>query len=229
MKTLVPTLVTAALLSLLLPACGSSSATAGETTQPATQPKGITGPSGLAPSSTQGDHGVALLAGGCFWCLETAFDGSDGIIEAVSGYAGGAIEHPTYKQVGYDDTGHAEVVRVVYDRSKWTYEKILSVFWHNIDPFDARGQFCDKGDQYRSAVFPMDAEQQTLAEKSKKEHEEALGKAFVTKIEPPAVFWRAEDYHQDFYKTNPVRYGSYRLGCGRDRRLKEIWGDDAGH
>ncbi|MCO4771257.1 MAG: peptide-methionine (S)-S-oxide reductase MsrA [Deltaproteobacteria bacterium] len=218
------------LLASLLPACaGQSTASAEETTQPRTQPKGITGPSGLVASSTQGTHEVALLAGGCFWCLETAYDEQPGIIEAISGYAGGALEHPTYKQVGYDDTGHTEVVRVVYDPKKVTYEQILTTFWHNIDPFDGRGQFCDKGDQYRSAIFPMDDAQQAIAEKSKAKYEKQLGKSFATKIEPPATFWRAEDYHQDFYKTNPVRYGSYRLGCGRDRRLKEIWGDDAGH
>ena len=130
--------------------------------------------------------------------------------------------------MGYDDTGHAEVVRVVYDPKVLTYDRVLEIFWHNIDPFDARGQFCDKGDQYRSAVFPMDDEQKVAAEKSKKAQEELLGKPFVTKIEPPAVFWRAEDYHQDFHETNPVRYGSYRLGCGRDKRLKAIWGDKAG-
>jgi len=210
----------------LLVACGGSSATAGEATQP-TSPEELA--TNIAPASTQGEHEVALLAGGCFWCLESAYDGQKGIISAVSGYAGGQLDNPTYKQVGYDDTGHAEVVRVVYDPKVVTYEQILSTFWHNIDPFDARGQFCDKGDQYRSAVFPMDDGQKAKAEASKKEHEEKLGKPFVTKIEPPAVFWRAEEYHQNFHVTNPVRYGSYRLGCGRDRRLKEIWGDEAGH
>jgi peptide-methionine (S)-S-oxide reductase len=216
-----------ACLALLLIACsGGSAANAGESSQPA---PGVTGPTGLAPSATEGDHEVALLAGGCFWCLESAFDDVRGVKEAVSGYAGGTVQNPSYKQVGYDDTGHAEVVRVVYDPKVLSYDRVLEIFWHNIDPFDARGQFCDKGDQYRSAIFPMDEGQKARAEASKKAQEEALGKPFVTKIEPPAVFWRAEDYHQDFHVTNPVRYGSYRLGCGRDKRLSAVWGDKAGH
>jgi len=214
------------LLALFLIACGGgSSANAGEAAGP---PKGVTGPTGIAVSDTEGDHEVALLAGGCFWCLESAFDDVPGVKEAVSGYAGGATKHPSYKQVGYDDTGHAEVVRVVYDPKKLSYARVLELFWHNIDPLDARGQFCDKGDQYRSAIFPMSEAQKTAAASSKAVQEEHLGKVIATKVEPPAVFWRAEDYHQDFHRTNPVRYGSYRLGCGRDARLKAVWGDKAG-
>jgi peptide-methionine (S)-S-oxide reductase len=214
------------LLALSLIACGGGSpANAGEAAGP---PKGVTGPTGLAVSPTDGEHEVALLAGGCFWCLESAFDDVPGVKEAVSGYAGGSSQHPSYKQVGYDDTGHAEVVRVVYDPKKLSYERILELFWHNIDPYDAGGQFCDKGNQYRSAIFPMSDSQKAAANTSKASQEDVLGKVIVTKVEPPAVFWRAEEYHQDFHRTNPVRYGSYRLGCRRDARLKAIWGDKAG-
>jgi len=223
MSTISRSATVLAALALFLIACGAN---AGESTQPA---KAVTGATGIAASATEGTFEVALLAGGCFWCLESAYDDVPGVKEAVSGYAGGRTQSPTYKQIGSGSTGHAEVVRVVYDPSKLSYEKVLSIFWHNIDPFDAAGQFCDKGDQYRSAVFPMDDAQQAIAETSKKAHESKLGKAFVTKIEPPAVFWRAEEYHQDFHVTNPVRYNSYRLGCGRDRRLAAIWGEDAGH
>lgn len=218
-----PALLT--LAATLLLACGGSSASAGE----ATQPKSSAMKGGVAPSATEGEHGVALLAGGCFWCLEAAYEGVDGVVSAVSGYAGGEEQNPTYKQVSYHQTGHLEVVRVVYEKDKLTYRQVLDRFWHNIDPFDDRGQFCDKGDQYKAAIFPLDADQKKEAEASKVAVEKELGRPVVTTIEPAAVFWEAEAYHQDFHETNPVRYGSYRLGCGRDKRLKDVWGDDAGH
>ncbi len=204
-------------------ACG---ATAGP---PRTSPpEGVTGPTGIEASATQGEHEVALLAGGCFWCLESAFDDKPGIIEAVSGYAGGASTHPAYKEVGHGGTGHAEVVRVVYDPKVLSYDDVLSMFWHNIDPLDGGGQFCDRGDQYRPAVFPLDAAQKAAAQTSATKVGEQLGKKVEAKIEPAATFWRAEEYHQDFHLKQPAHYLRYRLGCGRDARLKDIWGDAAG-
>ena len=173
---------------------------------------------------------TALFAGGCFWCEETAFEGLPGVISVVSGYTGGQKKSPTYEEVSSGSTGHAESVEVTYDPSKVTYEKLLYVFWRNVDPFQANGQFCDHGNQYRSAIFYKDEAQKRAAEESKRKLEEQpkfQGK-IVTQIVPAATFYPAEDYHQDFYKKNPVRYHEYRLGCGRDRRLKEIWGDEAG-
>lgn len=211
-----------ALFALGALACG---ATAGE---PRTAPpEGVTGPTGLEPSATQGEHAVALLAGGCFWCLESAFDGEPGIIEAVSGYAGGTTTHPAYKEIGRGGTGHTEVVRVVYDSNVLSYDDVLTTFWHNIDPLDGGGQFCDRGDQYRPAVFPMDAAQKTAAEASAKAVGEQLGKPISAKVEPAATFWRAEEYHQDFHAKEPAHYLRYRTGCGRDARLSEIWGEKA--
>ncbi len=180
---------------------------------------------GVAPAATDdAGQGVALFAGGCFWCVESVFDVHEGVIEAVSGYAGGPEEAPTYKEVGYGRTGHTEVVRVVYDKSKVTYAELLDVFWRQIDPFQVNGQFCDKGPQYRSAVFALDANQKKLADDTKAAHAERFGKDIATHVYDGAVFWPAEDYHQDFWKKNPVHYRSYRLGCGRDRRLAEVWG-----
>jgi len=179
---------------------------------------------GIPASATEGTHGVALLAGGCFWCLESAFDPLEGVISAVSGYAGGTVEKPSYKQVGKGGTGHVEVVRVVYDTSKLDYRKVLDVFWRNVDPFDGRGQFCDRGDVYRPAVFALDAEQKAIAEETKAAIEAKFKKTVGAKVEDAAVFWPAEEYHQDFWQKNEVHYLRYRTGCGRDRRLKEIWG-----
>jgi peptide-methionine (S)-S-oxide reductase len=209
------------LLTFLLAACGSPAATAEETPAP-------TGPPGVAVSPTQGEHEVALLAGGCFWCLESAFDPVPGVISAVSGYAGGPEQHPTYKQVSSHKTGHAEVVRVVYDPKVITYEGILHLFWRNIDPFDGRGQFCDKGTQYRPAVFPMSPAQRAQAEADVAALSAKLGRPFAVTIEDDAVFWEAEAYHQDFWRTNEEHYLRYRRGCGRDKRLQEVWGAEAG-
>ena len=209
--------------AVALMACGAAA-------EPRTSPPdGVTGPSGIAASASQGEHEVALLAGGCFWCLESAYDGKPGIIEAVSGYAGGSTTHPAYKEVGRGGTGHTEVVRVVYDPKVLSYEDVLTTFWHNIDPLDGGGQFCDRGDMYRPGVFPMDADQTRRAQASAKAISAQLGKELKAKIEPPAVFYRAEEYHQDFHLKEPVHYQRYRLGCGRDARLVQIWGEQAGH
>jgi methionine-S-sulfoxide reductase len=171
----------------------------------------------------------AEFAMGCFWCGESDMEKVPGVITVESGYAGGKSEHPTYHQVGSGGTGHAEAVRVVYDPSKVTYEKLLDWFWHHVDPTDGGGQFCDRGSQYRPAIFPVDDAQRKAAEASKAAVATELGKPIAVGIETPGTFWVAEGYHQDFYKTNPTHYQQYRAGCGRDRRVQEVWGAAAAH
>jgi peptide-methionine (S)-S-oxide reductase len=180
-----------------------------------------------APPLEEG-QAEAIFAGGCFWCVETAFEGLDGVISVTSGYTGGHAEHPTYEQVGAHLTGHYEAVRVIYDPNETTYARLLEVFWHNIDPTQEDGQFCDRGDSYRSAIFVRSDEERRLATETKEEVAETLGEDVATAILDASTFWVAEDYHQDFYRKNPTRYHSYRQGCGRDRRLREIWGQSAG-
>ena len=170
----------------------------------------------------------AIFAGGCFWCEEASFEKVVGVTEVVSGYTGGQKLDPTYEEVSAGGTGHAESVRVVYDPAKVSYAHLLEVFWHNVDPVSSGGQFCDRGSQYRSAVFYLDEAQKKAAEASKIEVEKRLKVKVVTEITAAAKFYPAEAYHQDFYKTNPVRYTSYRLGCGRDARLHAVWGPDGG-
>jgi peptide-methionine (S)-S-oxide reductase len=182
----------------------------------------------VSPSLLAAERGEAVFAGGCFWCMETAFEGQPGVSAVISGYAGGSKKNPTYEEVGSGGTGHAESVRVVYDPRKTSYGKLLEIFWHNIDPFSANGQFCDRGNQYRSAIFFLDDAQKKEALASKQVIEGKLKRSVVTEVSPASVFYPAEDYHQDFYKKNPGRYYSYRLGCGRDARLKEVWGAEAG-
>jgi peptide-methionine (S)-S-oxide reductase len=171
----------------------------------------------------------ATFAGGCFWCMEPPFEKLAGVVSVTSGYTGGQKPNPTYEEVSAGATGHAETVEVVYDPQKVSYAQLLDVFWHNVDPTQADGQFCDHGRQYRTAIFTHDEEQRRLAEESKKQLQARLPKPVVTEIVPASRFYPAEEYHQDFYKRNPVRYYSYRAGCGRDRRLKELWGEAAGH
>jgi peptide-methionine (S)-S-oxide reductase len=165
-----------------------------------------------------------ILAGGCFWCMEPPYDKTDGVIATISGYSGGKTANPTYEQVSAGSTGHIEVVKVEYDPAKVSYEKLLDIFWRNIDPFDADGQFCDKGSQYRSAIFFGNDKEKELAEASKKQIAEKLGQAVVTEILPVSEFYPAEDYHQDYYEKNPLKYKFYRYGCGRDARLETVWG-----
>ncbi|AKF09248.1 peptide-methionine (S)-S-oxide reductase MsrA [Sandaracinus amylolyticus] len=181
-----------------------------------------------APPPGEG-QAVAIFAGGCFWCMERPFEDLPGVISVLSGYTGGELEGPSYEEVSAGRTGHAEAVRVLYDPSRATYEQLLEVFWHNVDPTQADAQFCDHGTQYRSGIFPIDAEQRRLAEASKARVEQTIPGRIVTEITDAGPFWIAEDYHQDFYRTHPVRYTEYRLGCGRDARLRQIWGDVAGH
>jgi peptide-methionine (S)-S-oxide reductase len=172
----------------------------------------------------------ATFAGGCFWCMEHPFDALPGVVSVTSGYTGGQKVNPTYKEVSAGGTGHAEAVQIVYDPSKIAYGKLLEVFWHNIDPTAKDRQFCDSGNQYRSAIFYHTEEQHRAALQSK----EALEKAkpftgpVVTEIVPASEYFPAEEYHQHYYKKNPIRYRYYRTGCGRDRRLKELWGSAAG-
>jgi len=166
----------------------------------------------------------AVFAGGCFWSVELLFDKVDGVVSTVSGFTGGTKKNPTYDEVVAGATGHAEAVQVTYDPKKVSYEKLLDVFWRNIDPLTPDGQFCDFGNQYRTAIFYNDEAQKRLAEKSKKALQSRFKQPIVTEIVAASQFYPAEDYHQDFHLRNPVRYQLYRTGCGRDRRLEEIWG-----
>ena len=177
------------------------------------------------------DRARAIFAGGCFWCMEPAFDRVDGVLSTTSGYVGGHKDDPTYAEVSAGTTGHAESVEVVFDPARVTYEKLLDVSWHNVDPLAAGRQFCDVGEQYRSAIFYLDEAQQRAAEASRAALEKSgrLHGRIATEILPAGRFWPAEDYHQDYYRKNPVRYHYYRWGCGRDARLREVWGDAAPH
>ena len=163
---------------------------------------------------------TAIFAGGCFWCMEAAFDEVPGVTETVSGYAGGTKPNPTYG----DHEGYQEAVRVSYDPGKVSYQKLLDQYWHNIDPFDAAGQFCDKGNAYRSVIFTGDAEEAKLAETEKKEIFERFKKDVATGIRPATTFTAAEDYHQNFHNTNAACYKFYKWNCGRAQRLEKIWG-----
>jgi peptide-methionine (S)-S-oxide reductase len=168
----------------------------------------------------------ATFAGGCFWCMEPPFDKLDGVVSVTSGYTGGRKKDPTYEEVSSGGTGHAEAVQVVFDPAKIGYKAILDVFWRNVDPTTPNRQFCDVGTQYRTAIFYHDEAQKKLAEDSRRALEEAgrLKGKVVTEIVPASMFYPAEEYHQKYYRKNPVRYKLYRYNCGRDRRLEELWG-----
>jgi peptide-methionine (S)-S-oxide reductase len=184
-----------------------------------------------SPAAQRPGMARATFAGGCFWCMEPPFEKLPGVVSVTSGYTGGPEKNPTYEQVSNHATGHAEAVEIVFDPKVVSYTSLLEVFWHNVDPTTADRQFCDTGRQYRTGIFVHDAEQRRLAEESKKgiERTKTFPGPVTTAIEAAGPFYAAEDYHQDFYKKSPVRYYSYRAGCGRDRRLKELWGDAAGH
>ncbi len=170
----------------------------------------------------------AIFAGGCFWCIEADFEKLPGVIEAESGYIGGHVENPTYEQVSGGRTGHAEVARIYYDPSKVSYEQLLDFFWRNVDPTVKDRQFCDVGNQYRTAIFYEDDQQKTAAIASKLALEESGRFAKIyTEIAPAGTFYRAEEYHQDYYKKNPIRYKFYRTTCRRDARLDTLWGSSA--
>ena len=167
---------------------------------------------------------VATFASGCFWCTEADFEKVPGVSDAVSGYTGGRVPDPTYEQVSGGGTGHREAVQVFYDPARVSFAQLLDVYWRNVDPVDARGQFCDKGEQYTSAIYYATPEERRLAEASKQALARSgrLKQPIVTAIVPAAPFYKAEDYHQSYYKKNPIRYKFYRTNCGRDARLREI-------
>lgn len=172
---------------------------------------------------------TATFAGGCFWCMETDFDKVPGVVSTTSGYTGGTVANPSYKAVSAGGSGHLEAVQIVYDPSVVTYQRLLDVFWRNIDPTDAGGQFCDRGESYRSAIFTANAAEAAAANASRAElaKSKRLGGPIATEIRPAGAFYPAETYHQDFAKRNPVKYSFYRYRCGRDARLKSIWGEEA--
>jgi len=188
---------------------------------------GETMPSGQAGQTGQtSEFALATFAGGCFWCMEPPYDELDGVISTIAGYIGGTRRNPTYGEVSTGSTGHTEAMEIRYDPSEITYQELLDVFWVNIDPTVDDRQFCDKGSQYRAGVFYHNAEQKALAEASKRKIiDSGRFDRVVTEITPASRFYRAEEYHQDYYVKNPLRYKFYRYNCGRDRRLEELWGD----
>ena len=178
------------------------------------------GPPVAAPAATA----TAIFAGGCFWCVEADFDKVDGVLSTVSGYTGGHLANPTYEDVVREDTGHYEAVEVTYDPAKVSYRMLVDHFFRTVDPVDAGGQFCDRGESYRTAIFTHSAEEKAEAEAAKTAAGEALGQPIVTPVLDAAPFYKAETYHQDYYEKNPLKYQYYRWSCGRDARVKELWG-----
>ncbi len=178
-----------------------------------------------APTSARasGPRAEAVFAGGCFWCVESDFEHLDGVIEVVSGYTGGRLEHPRYEDVVTETTGHYESVRVIYDPRAVSYETLVDYLLRHVDPLDAGGQFCDRGPSYRTAIFVASDEERAIAERVKARAAAALGAPVATPILPLREFWLAEPRHQDYYRNNPVRYRYYRAACGRDRRVAEVW------
>ena len=166
---------------------------------------------------------TAIFAGGCFWCVESDFDKVPGVVSTTSGYTGGHVDNPTYRDVTSETSGHREAVEIAYDPSKVSYATLVAYFFRHIDPTDAGGQFCDRGESYTTAIFAASADERAAAEKARAEATATLQKPVATKILARATFWRAEDYHQDYYRKNPARYEYYRTACGRDRRIKQIW------
>lgn len=176
-------------------------------------------------SQASAEDGTAILAGGCFWCVESDFDHVKGVKETVSGYIGGTTDNPTYKTHGKD--GHLEAVRIVYDKNQADYRSLLDTFWRTVDVLDDGGQFCDRGNSYRTAVFVSNDAERAIAEASKADAEKELGQEIKTRILDASEFWPAETYHQDYYQKSSARYNYYRRACGRDKRVKAVWGDDA--
>lgn len=200
------------LLPLTVLAALAATMSAAQTQPPATEPR---------PGTA-----IATFAGGCFWCVEEAFETVPGVISAVSGYTGGSVPNPTYEQVTYTNTGHFEAVRVTYDPSRVSYAQLVDWHWRNIDPIQADGQFCDRGSSYRSAIFVHDEAQRKVAEASKQAHQASgrFKQPIVTEIAAAGPFYEAEEYHQDYYKKNPNRYRFYKFACGRAQRLEQLWG-----
>jgi peptide-methionine (S)-S-oxide reductase len=171
---------------------------------------------------------TATFAGGCFWCMEPPYDKIDGVASTTSGFAGGEQVDPSYREVASGKTDHTEVVQVIYDSTRVSYERLLRIYWHNVDPIDGTGQFCDRGSQYRPAIFVHDAQQRQAAEDSKATVAAQFSRPLAVEIHNVEAFYPAEQYHQNYYQKNPAKYKNYRQGCGRDARLQEIWGDAAG-
>lgn len=184
---------------------------------------------GATPSSSKTE--LATFAGGCFWCVEADFDKVDGVVSTISGFMGGTTPNPSYKQVTAGGTGHYEVVQITFDPAKVSYQQLVDHFWRTIDPYDAGGQFCDRGDSYRTAIFAHTPEQKRIADASKAELEKSgpLKESIATVVRDAGPFTAAEGYHQNFYQTNAVRYKFYRYGCGRDQRIEAIWGKKVSH
>ncbi|MFO8231191.1 MAG: peptide-methionine (S)-S-oxide reductase MsrA [Longimonas sp.] len=216
MRTLLLTLLLA--ITTLLLGCADASST--QSDEPADTPD--VDISALAQPDT------ATFAGGCFWCMEPPYDKLDGVAATISGFSGGDVENPSYDQVTGGDTGHTEVVQVIYDAEVVDYETLLEVYWRNIDPLDDGGQFCDRGNSYRPAIFAHNDTQRERAESTKTDVQERFDEEVVVPIQPFEAFYAAEDYHQNYYEKNPGHYNRYRQGCGRDARLEELWGDEAG-
>jgi peptide-methionine (S)-S-oxide reductase len=193
---------------------------------------GMAAPAAIAQNAAPRPPALSLatFAGGCFWCMQPPFDKLDGVVKTTAGYTGGSVANPDYEEVSSGSTGHAEAVQVLFDPARIGYSKLLDVFWHNVDPLRADGQFCDSGRQYRTAIFYHDAAQKRLAEDSKKALEASgrFKQPIATEIVAAGPFYPAEEYHQEYYRKNPLRYEFYRWNCGRDQRLKELWGADAG-
>ncbi len=180
-----------------------------------------------APAISPAVADTATFAGGCFWCMEPPYDKVDGVASTTSGFAGGKMVDPSYQQVASGATEHTEVVQIVYDSTAVSYERLLRIYWHNVDPFDGTGQFCDRGSQYRPAIFAHDAQQQRSAERSKETVAAQFDRDLAVQVQSLDAFYAAEDYHQNYYKKNPADYKRYRQGCGRDARLREVWGEAA--
>jgi len=176
----------------------------------------------IGSTAAQAETAEAIFAGGCFWCMESDYQEREGVLDVVSGFTGGTLKNPTYNG---NHEGHYEVVKVTYDTNVLSYQDLLDLYWVNIDPFDSRGQFCDKGPSYRAAIFVANSEQEALAKASFENVEARFpGETVVTEILPSSTFWPVEEYHQDYYLKNPVRYKYYRWNCGRDQRLEAVWG-----
>jgi peptide-methionine (S)-S-oxide reductase len=211
---------------MLAVACGPANGQ-GDDTAPASAARAAAAAGPAAPASAAAGRAIATFAMGCFWCAEDAFEGKPGVSSVVSGYTGGREKNPTYEEVSAHRTGHFEAIEVAFDPGKTSYEQLLDVFWHNVDPEDGRGQFCDQGNQYRSAIFVHDEAQRRAAEASQRRVAAKL-RGVATLILPATTFYPAEDYHQDYAEKNPLRYRFYTSGCGRAARLREVWGDEAG-
>lgn len=199
-------------------------ALAGCGTQSPAQADSVAPKAAISPAASPSSLATAIFAGGCFWCMEKPFDEIPGVVATISGYTGGTLANPTYEQVGRGGTGHFEAVKITYDPAKVSYQKLLDTYWRQVDPFDAFGQFCDKGETYLPAIFYANDTEKKAAEAARDVLYARFKKPIVVQILPAKAFYDAEGYHQDYYQKNPLRYAYYRNGCGRDARLRAVWG-----